>query len=281
MRFLYQFLILVLFILPVFGLVGCSGKKSEANSGPETTLENVLTAEELYSQAQDAMGNKLYVTAARLFDSVEQKHPYSEYATQAKLMTAYAYYKALKYDQAIIALDRFIELHPGHPDIAYAYYLRAISLYEQIIDVGRDQEITEIAMDSLKDVIKRFENTEYARDAKLKLDLTLDHLAGKEMEIGRYYLKRKHYQASLNRFKTVVDQYQTTTHTPEALHRMVEAYLALGIRNEAQNIAAVLGHNYPGSKWYQASYALLKGGDLPDFRQKPKTTLDRLKNKLF
>lgn len=274
MRLFYR---LSFIVLLSFVVTACGGTAKNA----DTTIEDATSVEELYSQAQDAMERKQYRSAARLFDDVERQFPYSEYATQAKLMTAFAHYKGLRYDEAILALDRFIELHPGHKDIAYAYYLRAISFYEQIIDVGRDQEITEMAMESLNDVIRRFPETQYARDARLKLDLTRDHLAGKEMEIGRYYLKRKHYTAGINRFKAVVDDYQTTTHVPEALHRMVESYLALGLNDEAYRIASVLGHNYPGSKWYEASYAMIKGGDLPAFTNKPKTTFGKLKDTLF
>ena len=258
-------------------IIACSSnKKADIDTSVETK-----TAEALYNEGQAAMDKKLYKTAARLFDDVERQFPYSEYAAKAELMTAFAYYKDLRYDEAVVALDRFIELHPGHNDIAYAYYLRAISFYEQIIDVGRDQEITELAMKSLNDVVRRFPDSPYARDARLKLDLTRDHLAGKEMEIGRYYLKRKFYTAAINRFKTVIDQYQTTTHVPEALHRMVESYLAMGLEDEAQKIASVLGYNYPGSKWYQASYAMIKGGDLPEFSKKPKSTFGKLKDKIF
>ncbi len=271
-----RLLTLTFLLFVVFGLGACSGKTAK----PITEIE-AQSAEALYAEAEKAMNEQLYRTAARLFDDVERQFPYSEYATQAKLMTAFAHYKALKYDEAVLALDRFIELHPGHKDIAYAYYLRAISFYEQIIDVGRDQEITELAMESLTQVIRRFPETEYARDAKLKHDLTRDHLAGKEMEIGRYYLKRKHYTAGINRFKNVVDNYQTTTHVPEALHRMVESYLAMGLPSEAQRVASVLGYNYPGSKWYEASFAMIKGSNLPEFSKEPTSTFGRLKEKLF
>ena len=199
-------------------------------------------------------------------------------------MSAYSSYEAGDYDAALITLDKFIELHPGHPDVAYAYYLKAICYYEQIVDVGRDQDLTKKAMDGLNEVMRRFPDTSYARDAKFKKDLTLDHLAGKEMEIGRFYLKRHFYQASINRFKTVVDQYQTTTHVPEALHRMVEAYTALGLPEEAKRIGAVLGHNYPGSEWYQSSYSLLTKGETFQHKRKEKeaaTTAEKLKNKVM
>lgn len=217
---------------------------------------------ELYNDAMDSMLAGNTERAARLFDEVDRQHPYSSWAAQAQIMSAYAHYADNRYDDALATLDRFIDLHPGHSDIAYAYYLRALSYYEQIADVGRDQRMTEDAMSSLREVVDRFPDSAYARDARLKIDLARDHLAGKEMDIGRYYLRNGHYLAAINRFQVVVDEYQTTTHVPEALHRLTEAYLALGITDEAQATASVLGYNYPGSEWYVDSYALLTGQDL-------------------
>ena len=218
--------------------------------------------EELYNNAMDELLDSNYKVAAELFDEVERQHPYSVWASKAQLMAAYAHYQNNKYEDAINALDRFIELHPGNRDIAYAYYLKALSFYERISDVRRDQRMTKEAYDALQEVVRRFPDSKYARDAKLKLDLARDHLAGKEMAIGRYYLERGHYLAAINRFRTVVEDYQTTTHVPEALHRLVEAYLALGVVEEAKATAAVLGYNFPGSEWYVDSYALLTGRDL-------------------
>ncbi|MDB5478607.1 MAG: outer membrane protein assembly factor BamD [Alphaproteobacteria bacterium] len=269
-----RFLTCLLFALSLPVLVaGCASDKKEPVEKP---------VDQLYSEARRAFNEKDYKEAANKFDEVERQHPYSEWATQAKINSAYASYQADDYDMAVATLDNFIELHPGHPDIAYAYYLRAICYYEQIVDVGRDQEQTRKATDALGEVIRRFPDTAYARDAKFKKDLTLDHLAGKEMEIGRFYLKRKYYQAAINRFKTVIDQYQTTTHTPEALHRLVEAYLALGLPDEAKKMGAILGYNYPGSEWYQASYSLLTQGKTMQLdKPKPaKTTAGKLKNKI-
>ncbi|MBE7636694.1 outer membrane protein assembly factor BamD [Sneathiella sp. P13V-1] len=211
----------------------------------------------LYNRALVQLNNEDYLLAARSFDEVERQHPYSVWSTKAQLMSSFAYYQSNKYDQAILAADRFIELHPGNKDVPYAYYLIAISYYEQITGVGRDQKVTRQALEALQKVVRRFPNTEYARDARLKIDLTRDHLAGKEMEIGRYYLNSKQYVAAINRFRQVIERFQTTTHVPEALHRLTEAYLALGVTDEAQNAAAVLGYNFPGSEWYQDSYALL------------------------
>jgi len=218
--------------------------------------------EDLYNGAMNAMQAGDYEEAARLFDEVERQHPYSEWASKAQLMAAYAFYQENSYDEAINALDRFIELHPGSPDVAYAYYLKAISYYEQISDVRRDQRMTSDALTSLEELVRRFPDSKYSRDAELKIDLALDHLAGKHMAIGRFYQSRSEYLAAINRFRTVIERYQTTTHVPEALHRLVECYLAMGIVDEAQATAAVLGHNFPGSEWYIDSYALLTGENL-------------------
>jgi outer membrane protein assembly factor BamD len=219
--------------------------------------------QEIYNEAVGALRNEEYTRAAERFDDVERQHPYSVWAVKASLMAAFSHYQAASYEEAVLALDRFIQLHPGNSDIAYAYYLRALCFYEQISDVVRDQLNTEKALAALQEVVRRFPETNYARDARLKIDLTRDHLAGKEMDIGRYYLTRGHYLAAVRRFRRVVDIYETTTHIPEALHRLTEAYLALGLKTEATKAAAVLGHNYPGSDWYSDSYALVGGGSLP------------------
>lgn len=213
----------------------------------------------IYNNAMDLLQNNDFKSAADEFDEVERQHPYSVWATKAQLMAAYAYYQSNRYDDAIIALERFTQLHPANRDVAYAYYLKALCYYEQISDVARDQKMTELSLNALNEVIKRFPDSKFARDAKVKIDLTYDHLAGKEMEIGRYYLTQKHYLAAINRFRSVVDTYQTTTHVPEALHRLTEAYLALGITSEARKTASVLGHNFPGSEWYSDSYHLFEG----------------------
>lgn len=235
-------------------LYGCS-----SDDEPEYVERPV---EELYNEAMDFFEASEYRQAARAFDEVDRQHPYSVWATKAQLMTAYVQYLNDKYDEAIIALDRFIELHPGSQDTPYAYYLRAIAYYEQITDVERDQKITLLALNSLQEVAQRYPDTTYARDAQLKMDLARDHLAGKEMTIGRFYLTRGENLAAINRFKNVIERYQTTTHVPEALHRLVESYISLGITDEAQMAAAVLGHNFPGSQWYADSYQLLEGKDL-------------------
>ena len=231
-------------------LIGCS-------SSDEVKPQVEESVDVLYNKAASALDNERYAEATRYFEEVERQHPYSQWATQAQLMAAYASYEDQRYDEAIIALDRFIELHPGNKDIEYAHYLKALSYYEQISDVARDQAMTQEALNALETLIRRFPDSKYARDATLKRDLTYDHLAGKEMEIGRYYLNRGHVNAAINRFREVIKKYQTTTHTAEALHRLVEAYLTLGLGYEAKQVAAVLGYNYPGSKWYERSFDLL------------------------
>lgn len=230
---------------------GSDDKSLDENFEPEKPVG------ELYNEGAAAMDAKEYDRAFNLFNEVERQHPYSQWATRAQLMAAYAAYEGEDYDESLLALDRFIRLHPGHKDIDYAYYLRALNYYDQISDVGRDQEMTSLAKENFESILRGYPNSKYARDARLKRDLTLDHLAGKEMSIGRYYLVRNQYAAAIRRFTTVIKDYQTTTHVPEALHRLVESYLSLGIPSEAERVAAVLGYNYPGSVWYEDTYKLL------------------------
>ena len=234
----------------------------------------------LYNNAIDALEANEYLKAANYFEEVERQHPYSIWATKAQLMAAYANYEANEYDDAIIGLDRFIQLHPGNPDTPYAYYLKALSYYEQITDISRDQLVTEKALKALRNVARRYPQTKYARSARLKIDLTRDHLAGKEMSIGRFYLHKKEYIAAINRFNRVIKQYQTTTHVPEALHRVAEAYVALGLPEEAKKAASVLGHNYPGSEWYTDSYDLMIGKN-DNKNKKKKGVLTRIWNSVF
>lgn len=234
-------------------LAGCSGDADKDTTYKERPVED------LYNEAMNFLNDEDYQKAAKAFDEVERQHPYSVWATKAQLMAAFSLYQRNKFDEAIVALDRFIQLHPSHKDAPYAYYLKALCYYEQIVDVGRDQKITEQAMKSLQEVVDRFPNSKYARDAKLKVDLARDHIAGKEMNIGRYYEKQGQYLAAINRFRNVVDNYQTTTHVPEALHRLIECYEILGLTEEAKRAGAVLGYNYPGSEWYTDSYKLVEG----------------------
>jgi outer membrane protein assembly factor BamD len=228
-----------------------------SNGDQEEYVEEPV--DELYNRAMDFLQTGEDRQAARAFEEVERQHPYSEWATRAQLMSAYAFYEANDYDEAVAAAQRFIDLHPGNKDVAYAYYLIGVAHYEQISDVGRDQKMTELALDAFDELIRRFPESEYARDAEIKADLARDHLAGKEMEIGRYYLRRGEYVAAINRFNNVIGRYQTTTHVAEALHRLTEAYLALGVPQEARRTASVLGYNFPGSEWYQDSYDLFAG----------------------
>jgi outer membrane protein assembly factor BamD len=240
--------------IALVALVGCADDKTD------TYVE--APVEQLYNDATDLMLESRFDEASKKFDEVERQHPYSVWATKAQLMSAYALYQRNRYDESLVALDRFIQLHPGNRDAAYAYYLKALNFYEQIADVGRDQRLTDQALKALQEVVRRFPESVYARDARIKIDLTIDHLAGKEMEIGRFYERAGQQVAAINRFRTVVEKYQTTTHVPEALARLTECYLAVGLREEAQASAAVLGHNFPGSRWYLDSYALLEGVNL-------------------
>jgi len=241
----------ILLIFSIAGLAACgsSGKK-EKFAYVERPVET------LYADGKRELERKRNERAIAFFEEVERQHPYSAWARRAMLMKAFAYYQGNDYDEALTAIDGFIALHPGNKDVGYAYYLKAMCHYERIRDVGRDQDYTNNAVSALTDVIRRFPESEYARDARLKLDLTYDHLAGKEMYVGRFYLKQNKHIAAINRFKTVITKYQTTSHVPEALHRLTEAYLELGILDEARASAAVLGHNYPGTRWYQDSYRL-------------------------
>jgi outer membrane protein assembly factor BamD len=210
----------------------------------------------LYTAARKRLDAKEYKLAALLFDEVERQHPYSVWARRAQLMSAFSYYLARDYTASIQSAQRFLSVHPGNRDAAYAYYLVSLGYYEQISDVTRDQKITQQALDSLGELTRRYPNTRYAADARLKIDLVRDHLAGKEMEIGRFYETRGQWLSATGRFRKVVDEYQTTTHAPEALMRLTETYLALGVPDEARKAAAVLGANYPGTQWYTRAYKL-------------------------
>jgi outer membrane protein assembly factor BamD len=211
----------------------------------------------LYSAAKRAMDDGDYEQSAKLFDEVERQHPYSVWARRAQLMSAFNYYLAHKYTDAISSAQRFVTIHPGNVEAPYAEYLIGMSYYQQIDEVTRDQTTSQQALDAFGELIRRYPDTRYAADARLKLDLIQDHLAGKEMEIGRFYQREGQWLAASYRFRTVVDQFQTTSHAPEALERLVETYLALGVPEEAQKAAAVLGRNYPGSFWYKQSLRLL------------------------
>ena len=232
---------------------------------------------ELYNAGLEKLKSGSYKSAAKSFAEVERQHPYSKWATKALLMQAFAYYQSNKYDDAINAAHRFITLHPGHKDTAYAYYLTAISQYEQISDVRRDQSRTQKALEALEEVSKRFPQSPYAADAAKKTLLARDHLAAKEMEVGRYYLNKGSYLAGINRFKKVVTDYQTTSQVPEALYRLTEGYMALGVVSEAQTAAAVLGQNFPNSEWYKDAYTLVSSDGQQPVENK-KSWISRLFN---
>ena len=239
------------------GLGACGGFGRDERENLQYTDEPVA---QLYTRAGDYLDRRRYPEALVLFEEVERQHPYSSWARRAMLMEAYAHYQARQYDESIADAQRFISLHPGNESAPYAYYLVAICHFERILDVGRDQATTERALQALNDVVRRYPDSAYARDARLKLDMVYDQLAGKEMEVGRFYLTRDQHLAAINRFRNVVENqnFQRTSHVPEALHRLVEAYLSIGMTDEAQRMAAILGYNFPGNPWYQRTYALME-----------------------
>jgi outer membrane protein assembly factor BamD len=238
------------------GLMACGG--GAAREEVQFVDEPVA---QLYNRAADFLDQRRFTEAAILFEEVERQHPYSSWARRSMLMIAYANYEARQYDEAVMAATRFITLHPGNESAPYAYYLIASCYFDQILDVSRDQGMTEQALAALQEVVRRFPGTDYARDAQLKMDMTYDQLAGKEMDVGRFYLERDQHLPAINRFRNVVENlnFQRTTHAPEALHRLVEAYLSVGMTEDAQRAAAVLGHNFPGSEWYGRTYTLMTG----------------------
>ncbi|WP_339107781.1 outer membrane protein assembly factor BamD [Thioclava sp. GXIMD4216] len=248
-------------LLLVATLAACSGK---GDSPKDVPLDN-FTAQQIYERGEYELevGNPRRPTdALHYFQEVERLYPYSEWAQRSVIMQAYAQHRAKNYEEARSTAQRYLDTYPGSEDAPYAKYLLALSYYDQIDEVGRDQGLTYQALQALREVIEQYPDSDYARSAMLKFDLAFDHLAGKEMEIGRYYLKHGNYTAAINRFRVVVEQFQTTTHTPEALERLVEAYLALGLTDEAQTAAAILGHNFQSSPFYEDAYKLLRAKGL-------------------
>jgi len=235
-------------LLALFILNACAAKKEDTSA---------MTAETLYTKGYKNLKKTRYEKAANYFEKVEVEHPYSKWAVKSKLMGAYAYYKDGKYDDALLTLERFIKYHPGNKDIAYAYYLQGICLYDQISPAEKEQSVSAKAYQALGDVVTLFPDTEYAKDAKAKMNLALDHQAAHEMTVGRYYLNDKNYLSALNRFNTVVEKYQTTVHIEEALYRQVEIYTILGLNAEAKRSAEVLNYNYPKSKWNKKAQDLI------------------------
>jgi len=252
---------LVATLMAATALSACAGTKKK----PQLAYVE-RPVDQLYATGALRLDQHRWTEAVDYFEEVERQHPYSEWSRRSILMSAYAYYSGNQYEDAIAAADRFIQLYPGSPSAAYAYYLKSICYFEQIADVQRDQGATLNALASLRDVARRYPNTDYARDARVKVDMVYDQLAGKEMEIGRWYLRQNQPLAAIGRFKKVIDDYQTTSHTPEALYRLVEAYLTMGVVDEAKRNAAVLGFNYPGDRWYQDAYKLMerRGQPLPN-----------------
>jgi outer membrane protein assembly factor BamD len=256
-------IILICFALSLSGcsmgnlLSGGATKKEELAALDASGLPDDQRIEKLYNNGLEDVNSGSYKSAAKKFADVERVHPYSKWATKSLLMQGFANYKARKYSDAVNACQRFISLHPGHVDTPYAYYILALAQYDQITDIARDQSQTQVALDALDEVSRRFPDSKYARDALKKSLQARDHLAGKEMAVGRYYGKHGDFLAAINRYKKVVTDYQTTSQTPEALYRLTESYMSLGITSEAQTAAAILGHNFPNSSWYKDAYTLV------------------------
>ncbi|MNX46384.1 Outer membrane protein assembly factor BamD precursor [compost metagenome] len=261
-------LILMTVAVAALTVSACSGTKPRQKLAYEER-----PVELLYNTGYQRLQSKRWTDAIDYFQEVERQHPYSEWSRRAILMQVYAYYQNNNYQDAIAAADRFIALFPGNPSAAYAFYMRAICNFEQIVDVGRDQGYAEAALVGLRDVARRYPNTPYATDARVKIDMVNDQLAGKEMAVGRFYQRANQPLAALNRYKAVINNeaFQRSSHTPEALYRLVEVNVALGLNEEATRNAAVLGHNYPGSPWYAEAYALLtERGQRPDVQPEAK-----------
>ncbi|WOI52541.1 outer membrane protein assembly factor BamD [Parvularcula sp. LCG005] len=250
-------LLLTSALVLALGACASNGKKDSKFAYVEEPVEK------LYTEGTERLSKRRYEDAIAYFEEVERQHPYSPWARRAMLMTAYSQYLMNDYEDSIASIEQFLAIHPGNKDAPYAYYLKAMNHYERIRDVGRDQDITRNALAALEDVVRRYPDSEYARDARLKLDLTRDHLAGKEMDVGRWYLKKGQHVSAINRFNVVLTSYQTTSQVPEALHRLVEAYLELGLVPEARRHAAMLGYNYPNSDWYKDTYKLFNKYGVP------------------
>jgi outer membrane protein assembly factor BamD len=257
-------------------LAACSGSGTQKDTYIEGTVED------LYNRGTDLLLAKEYKQAAKFFNEVDRQHPYSSWAARAQLMAGYSYYKAGEYATAGATLDRFIRLHPGFRDVAYAYYLRGLIQFDQVRDVKHDQSHTGKATNAFQAVVRRYPNSRYARDARRKLVILEDHAAARQLEVGRYYQRRNQHLAAINRFKVVIEKYQTTRQVPEALHRMAESYSALGVKPEARRMAAVLGYNYPASEWYVDSYELVENRRVARSKPRKKQNfIDRVIDFLF
>jgi len=251
-------------VIGAIGVTALVSACSGAGGGRTDTTVSLedYTPEQIFERGEYELAARDTEDAAYYFSEIERLYPYSDWAKRALIMQAFAYHQGRNYPESRSAAQRYIDFYPADDDAAYAQYLLALSYYDQIDEVGRDQGLTFQALQALRTVIELYPDSEYASSAILKFDLAFDHLAAKEMEIGRYYLRRKHYSSAINRFRVVVEDFQTTTHTPEALHRLVEAYLSLGLVEQAQTAGAILGYNYRSSEWYEASYELLTSRDL-------------------
>lgn len=257
---IFQNLSLLAVIAATALLAACASDK------PEGELNGTVGT--LYNDGMDNIQNKKYPAAVHDFEELDRQYPYSGWATRGQVMTAYAQMLNEDYDESGATIERFVKMHPGHQSLPYMYYLAGLNHYYQMTDVNRDQSETQQAMDAFNEVVNRFPQSPYARDAKLKITLCTDHLAGKEMTIGRYYQGQKMHLAAINRFRNVVQNYQTSSQTPEALYRLTESYLSLGVTDEAVRAASILGYNYPGSKWYSQAYDLLTARKLAPEGQK-------------
>lgn len=241
----------------VLVLSACSGGGG-LFSAPKIKEEELIPPDQLYTDALAQMDRQRYATAITSLKKIEVQHPYSDYAEKAKLMIVYANFRLGKYDEAVLAADRYLAIYPSSSEVAYVLYLKGTSYYQEIKDITRDQEISRNALDTYRLLLSAYPDSEYSKDARDKMQIANDQLAGKEMSVGRYYLGNGQYTAAINRFRVVVDKYQTSSHIEEALYRLTEANLSIGLVNEAQTAAAVLGHNYPSSNWYQEAFQLLK-----------------------
>lgn len=246
---------LLIAILALLLTTSCGSSKDKEKKIIEK--KSAQSPEKLYEEALDFMKDKRYDSAIAKFELLERTYPYSKLAIKSQLMSPYSSFKDSEYDSAVVGLNRFIKLNPGNRDIAYAYHLKALSYYEQISSITKDQKKTLLAKQAFEELILRFPTSEYAKEAKFKLDLINDNLAGKEVDVGRFYLKNGNIAGAINRFKQVIDKFDTTSHTPEALHRLVESYIMLGVDSEALKYAAVLGYNHPDSDWYERTYKLV------------------------
>ena len=248
----------LIFVLIILLFSSCS----ESQNGLESSVSEDKAAEEIFNSGEKEILRKRYGDAAEKFKEVERLYPYSDWSKRALIMQVYALHKDQAYENVVSAANRFIEFYPNDKDVSYAYYLIGLSYYDQVLEIGRDQKLTQEALAIFKLIIKEYPNSEYASSSQIKFDFLRDHLASKEMEVGRYYLKRKHFVSAINRFRRVIEDFSTTSHVPEALHRLVEANLSLGFFDEAQTAGAILGYNYKSTEWYERTFELLQSEGL-------------------